>query len=142
MARKKIVDRESNGATPLLEPERLGELLSTFSTLRDDGRALIERIRGSLAEMRELRRRLHEQRGKASTRKDLLGMSRSAYLERQYKLTAREIEVALLLAQGRSNQAIAKALGISSHTARHHTQRILTKLHVHSRAAAGAKIRG
>ena len=33
-------------------------------------------------------------------------------------------------------------LGISPHTARHHTQRVLDKLGVHSRAAAGARLRG
>jgi DNA-binding CsgD family transcriptional regulator len=33
-------------------------------------------------------------------------------------------------------------LGISAHTARHHTQRVLAKLKVHSRAEAGAKLRG
>ncbi|MFL5404163.1 MAG: response regulator transcription factor [Gemmatimonadales bacterium] len=125
-----------------IEPERLNDLLSTFTNLRDDGRALIDRIRDSLAEMRELRRELQEQRGKVSTRKSHFPVTRAARLERQYRLTAREIEVALLLAQGRSNEAIAKVLRISSHTARHHTQRILTKLHVHSRSEAGAKIRG
>jgi DNA-binding NarL/FixJ family response regulator len=57
-------------------------------------------------------------------------------------LTRREAEVAELLSQGRSNQAIARALNISEHTARHHTQRILSKLEVHSRGEAGAKLRG
>jgi NarL family two-component system response regulator LiaR len=109
--------------------------------LRQDGQALIQRIRGSLTEMRELRQQLREQRVKPS-RTERLGLSRAAYLERQYKLTAREIEVAMLLAQGRSNEAIAKQLRISSHTARHHTQRILIKLNVHSRAEAGARLRG
>ena len=56
----------------------------------------------------------------------------------QFGLTARETEVAMLLAQGRSNVAIAKTLGISTHTARHHTQRVLAKMKVHSRAEAGA----
>jgi DNA-binding CsgD family transcriptional regulator len=60
----------------------------------------------------------------------------------QFGLTARETEVAMLLAKGRSNVSIAKTLGISTHTARHHTQRVLVKLRVHSRAEAGAKVRG
>jgi DNA-binding NarL/FixJ family response regulator len=123
------------------DADRLSELLSTFSTLRQDGQALIQRIRGSLSQMRELRRELSEHRAKPG-RSDRLGLSRGAYLARQYKLTSREVDVAMLLAHGRSNEAIAKALHISSHTARHHTQRILTKLNVHSRAEAGAKIRG
>ena len=60
----------------------------------------------------------------------------------QYGFTGREAEVARLLAQGRRNSAIAAELGISAHTARHHTQRVLAKLGVHSRAEAGAKLRG
>jgi DNA-binding CsgD family transcriptional regulator len=59
----------------------------------------------------------------------------------QFGLTQREAQVARLLSQGRSNQAIARDLEISEHTARHHTQRILAKLEVHSRGEAGAKIR-
>jgi DNA-binding NarL/FixJ family response regulator len=63
-------------------------------------------------------------------------------LIRHFGLTRREAQVATLLSQGRSNQAIARELNISEHTARHHTQRILAKLEVHSRGEAGAKIRG
>jgi DNA-binding NarL/FixJ family response regulator len=122
--------------------ERLSEVLSTFATLREDGRALIERIHTSLLEMRELRQQIRQQRtGRAPGRPDGLAPTRSAYLQMQFGLTARETEVAVLLAQGRSNVAIAKSLGISTHTARHHTQRVLGKLNVHSRAEAGAKLR-
>jgi len=141
MQGRKRTRRSLDGAPPAADTERISRLFSTFSTLRQDGQALIERIRGTLSEMRELRREMREQHARPH-RSERLGLSRSAVLERQYKLTAREAQVAMLLAQGRSNQAISKTLGISSHTARHHTQRILTKLNVHSRAEAGAKIRG
>jgi DNA-binding CsgD family transcriptional regulator len=60
----------------------------------------------------------------------------------RFGLTGRELEVAHLLAEGRSNAAIARTLSISPHTARHHTQRVLGKLGVHSRAEAGARLRG
>lgn len=50
------------------------------------------------------------------------------------ELTAREWEIALLLAARATNAEIAKLLGISSHTVRHHTQRILEKFAVKSRA--------
>ena len=50
------------------------------------------------------------------------------------ELTAREWEIALLLAARATNAEIAKLLGISSHTARHHTQHILEKFAVRSRA--------
>ena len=141
MRRRKRTRGKLTAAVSELDAERLSKLLSAFSTLREDGHALIQRIRGSLMEMRELRQKIRDQRAKR-TPTDRLAVSRAAQLERYYKLTAREVEVAMLLAQGRSNEAIAEALRISSHTARHHTQRILVKLNVHSRAEAGAKIRG
>jgi LuxR family maltose regulon positive regulatory protein len=132
----------SEAALPV-SSDRLGDILDTFSTLRQDGQALIDQIRGSLHVMRELRNQLQQHRG-GSTRASRNGgqHARNAYLQLQYGLTARELEVAVLLAEGRSNVLIAQALQISTHTARHHTQRVLTKLGVHSRSEAGAKIRG
>lgn len=49
-------------------------------------------------------------------------------------LTARENEVARLVATGLGTKEIAWRLGISSHTARHHTERIYDKLGVRCRA--------
>ena len=51
-------------------------------------------------------------------------------------LTAREIEVLGLVAEGRSNRAIAEALGISHRTAAVHVVNILNKLGLDSRTAA------
>jgi DNA-binding NarL/FixJ family response regulator len=56
-------------------------------------------------------------------------------LQEQFGLTPREAEVTLLLAEGRSNDAIAEALVISPHTVRHHVQKVLRKLGASSRAA-------
>lgn len=56
-------------------------------------------------------------------------------LQEHFGLTPRETEVALLLAEGRSNDAIAETLVISPHTARHHVQKVLRKLGVASRSA-------
>jgi DNA-binding CsgD family transcriptional regulator len=53
----------------------------------------------------------------------------------RFGLSQRETEVARLLISGRQNADIARDLGISASTARHHTQRVLDKLGVHSRAA-------
>jgi DNA-binding CsgD family transcriptional regulator len=121
--------------------ERLAAVIATFTTLRDDGRVLIERIHHSLLEMRELRHQLREQRTGRAAGSNGNGVGRTAYLQAKFGFTARETEVALLLGQGKSNVSIAKTLGISTHTARHHTQRVLGKLKVHSRAEAGAKLR-
>ncbi len=62
-------------------------------------------------------------------------------LRERWGLTEREGAVALFLAQGRSNAAIAAALRISPHTARHHTESVLVKLGVHSRDEVDQAIR-
>ncbi len=54
----------------------------------------------------------------------------------RYGLTAREVEVLRLIAEGRSNPGIAEALYISPRTAQTHVQNIFTKLGVGSRAEA------
>jgi DNA-binding NarL/FixJ family response regulator len=51
-------------------------------------------------------------------------------------LTAREIEVLRLLGEGVSNKLIARALGISVHTAKFHVASILEKLDATSRTEA------
>jgi DNA-binding CsgD family transcriptional regulator len=59
-------------------------------------------------------------------------------------LTPRELQVASLVAQGRSSREIAEALVISERTAESHVEHIRAKLGVHSRAeiAAWATARG
>jgi DNA-binding CsgD family transcriptional regulator len=57
-------------------------------------------------------------------------------------LTPREREVADLLKLGRKNTEIAEALDISPFTARRHTERILMKLGVKSRAQVAAMLLG
>lgn len=51
-------------------------------------------------------------------------------------LTAREIEVLAMLAEGLGNKIIAARLGISSHTAKYHVASILAKLGAGSRTEA------
>jgi non-specific serine/threonine protein kinase len=53
-------------------------------------------------------------------------------------LTARELEIARLVAKGRSNQEIANELFISLRTVQTHVSNILSKLEVGSRAAVAA----
>lgn len=57
----------------------------------------------------------------------------SALLKKRYKLTARETEVAYLLAQRLSNREIAERLGVKVCTAGRHTERVMSKLGVCSR---------
>jgi non-specific serine/threonine protein kinase len=61
-------------------------------------------------------------------------------IRERFDLTAQEIRVARQIAEGLRNDAIARRLGISPHTARRHTERILEKLGVASRAQVAERI--
>lgn len=54
-----------------------------------------------------------------------------------FGLTRKESVVARLLAQGRSNTEIAEELFISPHTARHHTENVMSKLGTRTRNSIG-----
>jgi DNA-binding NarL/FixJ family response regulator len=54
------------------------------------------------------------------------------------QLTARELDVLTLLAEGRSDREIGQALSISPRTASGHVANLLGKLNVTSRTAAAA----
>jgi Response regulator containing a CheY-like receiver domain and an HTH DNA-binding domain len=57
-------------------------------------------------------------------------------------LSPRESAVAQLICAGLGTKQIAVRLGISAHTARHHTERLFAKLGVHSRAGVVALCAG
>jgi DNA-binding CsgD family transcriptional regulator len=125
------------GVVRRANPDHLVDLLSSCSDLRINNRVLLDRLRLTLQEMREIRSSItRHNTPRISEEVHAVHTSRD-----RYGLTRREAQVAKLLALGRSNQAIARELSISQHTARHHTQRILSKLEVHSRGEAGAKLR-
>ena len=52
----------------------------------------------------------------------------------RYGITARELEVARLIAEGLANKQIAARLGLSFYTARNHVERVLSKLGAANRA--------
>jgi DNA-binding CsgD family transcriptional regulator len=56
-------------------------------------------------------------------------------LQHAFGLTPREAQVALRLALGDSDAELARTLGVSPHTVRHHTERVFDKLQVRSRKA-------
>ena len=66
----------------------------------------------------------------------------AAELMARFRLTSRECEVARLLADGRSNLEIATALEVTRHTARRHTEAVLRKLALRSRAQVGPALKG
>jgi DNA-binding CsgD family transcriptional regulator len=58
----------------------------------------------------------------------------------RFGLTRQEARIARLLVEGRLNGEIARAISISPHTARHHTEKIMRKLHLRSRAEVAGRI--
>ncbi len=58
-------------------------------------------------------------------------------LRKDFGLTAQEVRVARLVAEGKRNQEIADLLSLSRHTIRHHVGHILLKLGAHTRAEVG-----
>ena len=62
-------------------------------------------------------------------------------LRARFGFTAREVDVALLLAERRTDAEIASALGISWHTVRSHIERIFSVLGCHTRRDAAARLR-
>ena len=63
-------------------------------------------------------------------------------LRSRFGLTARQVVIARLLAEGLSNAEIARKLVVSEHTARNHTYHVLTKLGTSKRARVGVILRG
>ena len=55
-------------------------------------------------------------------------------------LSPQQREIALMIAQGRSNQEIAEGLGVSGNTVAYHIKQLFLKLDVHDRAGAIARI--
>lgn len=125
---------------PLLG-ERVTEVRRACFTVVSSHRALRASLRDEMRQLRVQRALLSERpNGQPRNGHPPRGFQ-TLDLKSRYGLTDRELEVAALLADGRGNAAIAVALSISPHTARHHTQHVLGKLGVHSRAEAGARLR-
>jgi ATP/maltotriose-dependent transcriptional regulator MalT len=127
--------------------ERLERAKSLKDRLEAQRLAAIEELRHSVQELRHL--------GDAITRSRRDGAGAPTHppaeqphapdggaveLGERFGLSRRELEVALLIAQGFSNREIAETIRVSTHTARHHTQHVLGKLGVRSRSRAAALI--
>jgi DNA-binding NarL/FixJ family response regulator len=135
---KDLDDMSGGGRDRTISGAHIAALRMTFAELHDRRRQLMNGLRSVIDEIHTSRERLlHATRSRAEADVSSAAAER---LQSEYGLTTREVEVARLLAQGLANADVAQRLGISPHTARHHTQRVLVKLGVHSRAAAAARL--
>jgi DNA-binding NarL/FixJ family response regulator len=116
--------------------ERLAAVMETAGELQQNQSELMRMMRQTLAEIRALRQRMLSPVHDGANTAPTVGTR----LAKKFHLTPRELEVAMLLSSGAPNTAIARALNISEHTARHHTRHVLVKLGLHSRAKAAAII--
>jgi DNA-binding CsgD family transcriptional regulator len=97
--------------------------------------SLAERIASVLAEVEEVE---IVDAGSAPDAMVVGAIDPAGDAETQSPLTARELEVLALLAEGASNKLIGQRLGISAHTAKFHVASLLDKLDAVSRTDAVA----
>jgi DNA-binding CsgD family transcriptional regulator len=116
------LDRAFNERTQVLIRARLGE--HVFQTERDEGRALT--LEQALALLEPL----------APTMQSTPMFTPIPSQSSPNELTAREVEVLRLVAQGLTDSAVAGRLVISPRTVQGHVRSIFNKIQVNSRAAA------
>jgi two-component system, NarL family, response regulator LiaR len=146
----------SDGRTTSMIKERVPDCRVLVLSAKEDYRSLTEVLdagangyltkEAPLAELIHATRVVHK--GDTLIPSQMLGPLLSGLLRRKNdqdrasqqiaRLTRREREVLVLLAEGADNEGIARALVISPQTARTHVQNILGKLAVHSRLEAAA----
>ena len=111
-----------------LQPERARIRIAIDMT----DQALAERITSVLTEVAALELVAADDRPDAC----IVAERAAPALEPEVALTARELEVLALLAEGASNKLIARRLGISTHTAKYHVASLIGKLDAVSRTDA------
>jgi DNA-binding CsgD family transcriptional regulator len=129
----------STGPTGAITSDQLSQLQLRLEQPSDQGRSLMSDRRTLVHDTVSPDERLGEE-WQQRPAPPVVPPTREERLRGEYGMTPREVEVAELLALGLSNVGVAGRLRISPHTARHHTQRVLAKLGVHSRAEAAAKL--
>jgi DNA-binding CsgD family transcriptional regulator len=125
----------------LVEKKGFGDLVRAAALARDrlDAVRIVGDgpLRGELERLARLGR-VDLRPGGAAGPDAAAGDGREAAPGAELGLTPRELEVLVLVAEGRSNRQIADALFISVKTASVHVSNILAKLHVAGRVEAAA----
>jgi ATP/maltotriose-dependent transcriptional regulator MalT len=131
------LDLFARSGAPFEAAEARLELARVLIELGRDDLALRE-TRSAEAALVEVGAGLAARRAGALLRELGVSPTRSRGGEPTFGLSARELEVLALVAQGDSNQQIAETLVLSEHTIRRHVANILKKMDVPSRTAAAA----
>jgi DNA-binding CsgD family transcriptional regulator/GAF domain-containing protein len=124
----------TGGVLVFSDVTREHHLVRDLSAIALENVRLLRELEERRAQMEALARRMvwspQEERRRAARRAEA------------QRLTARELEVVRLLAQGKTNKEIGRELGMEVGTVRNHVQRILEKLGAVSRAQAAARAVG
>jgi DNA-binding NarL/FixJ family response regulator len=103
-----------------------------------DDLALAERLAGALGDVAGVRLAINGEASDVTVIASSASGEPGADLGSDSPLTPREQAVLRLLAEGASNKEIARALGISAHTAKFHVSQLLEKLDASGRTDAVA----
>ncbi|MBA2934527.1 PAS domain S-box protein [Sphingomonas sp. CGMCC 1.13654] len=109
-------------------------ILSAFQDISDRKRTeldLIAAIEGAMQDSSWLSQKIMDRLAALRTPVAPMGSAVSSV-----ELTRREREVLILITQGKSDEAIADALGLKRNTVRNHVARLYAKIDAHSRAEA------
>jgi PAS domain S-box-containing protein len=109
-------------------------ILSAFQDISDRKRTeldLIAAIEGAMQDSSWLSQKIMDRMAALRTPVAPTGSAVSSV-----ELTRREREVLILITQGKSDEAIADALGLKRNTVRNHVARLYAKIDAHSRAEA------
>jgi DNA-binding CsgD family transcriptional regulator len=143
VGRPEAGDRQALGVTVTLGESAAFSIVLVYDCVfaADDlqrARAILEIVEPVLAAVASTRipfDRADRTSGQTNRVSSPLAAEQIKTLRTRYRLTRRELDVTRLLARGKSNKEIADRLSISAHTARHHTERVLGKIGVRTRAA-------
>ncbi|HEX7939274.1 MAG TPA: LuxR C-terminal-related transcriptional regulator [Gemmatimonadaceae bacterium] len=130
---EKAVALYEQGGAPL-ETARARLKLAELLLAAGRADAAVRESRAALEVFRSLGAQHDEARASDFAR----GLSGGARQGQASQLTARQVEILKLVAQGLSNPDIAKRLRLSDHTVKRHVANLLTKLGLSSRSAAVA----
>lgn len=142
-------ERRYEGLTGTIQELRQEAMAVARSTQRWEDPIFVERVVEAEGRRWWLRGTLFDAEGQGSGIQLMIGFAAmpetasevsEGEIRQRFGLTRQEARVALLLAEGRTNQELATALGLSPHTARNYTRRVFRRLGVSNRAQVARQL--